>query len=128
MHGRSPFRPHCGWRQGGPGSGARSRTKEHAWAGTTARTQNKKSSLPINIKSLGILYLIEKMTTLARFVEQLPPDIQKEIRSYAEFLLEKRSKKKQKVPAFDWEGALADLGEQYSSVELQHEIGKIRGA
>jgi hypothetical protein len=43
-------------------------------------------------------------------------------------LLEKRSKKKQKVPAFDWEGALADLGEQYSSVELQHEIGKIRGA
>jgi hypothetical protein len=93
-----------------------------------ARTQNQKSSLPINIKSLGILYLIEKMTTLARFVEQLPPDIQKEVRSYAEFLLEKRSKKKQKVPAFDWEGALADLGEQYSSVELQHEIGKMRGA
>jgi len=72
--------------------------------------------------------LIEKMTTLARFVEQLPLDIQKEVRSYAEFLLEKRSKKKQNVPAFDWEGALADLGEQYSSVELQHEIGKMRGA
>ena len=68
------------------------------------------------------------MTTIARFVEQLPLDIQKEVRSYAEFLLEKRSKKKQKVPAFDWEGALADLGEQYSSVELQHEIGKMRGA
>lgn len=68
------------------------------------------------------------MTTLARFVEQLPLDIQKEVLSYAEFLLEKRSKKKQKVPTFDWEGALADLGEQYSSVELQHEIGKMRGA
>jgi Protein of unknown function (DUF2281) len=70
------------------------------------------------------------MTTLARFVEHLPPDIQKEVRSYAEFLLEKRSKKKQKIPVFDWEGALADLGEQYSysSVELQHEMGKMRGA
>ena len=58
------------------------------------------------------------MTTLARFVEHLPPDIQEEVRSYAEFLLEKRSKKKQKVPVFDWEGALKDIGEQYSSVEL----------
>jgi len=68
------------------------------------------------------------MTTLARFVEQLPLDIQKEVLSYAEFLLERRSRKKQKVPAFDWEGTLKDLGEQYSSVQLQHEIGKMRGA
>ncbi len=68
------------------------------------------------------------MTTLARFVEQLPLDIQKEVLSYAEFMLEKRSRKKQKVPAFDWEGALEDLGEQYSSVQLQHEIGRMRGA
>lgn len=68
------------------------------------------------------------MTSLARFVEQLPLDIQKEVLSYAEFLLERRSKKKQKAPVFDWEGALKDLGEQYSSVQLQHEIGKMRGA
>ena len=67
------------------------------------------------------------MTTFARFIEHLPPDIQDEVRSYAEFLLEKRSKKKQRVPVFDWEGALKDIGEQYSSVELQHEIGKMRG-
>ena len=67
------------------------------------------------------------MTTLAQFVEHLPPEIQEEVRSYAEFLLKKRSKKKQMIPVFDWEGALADLGEQYTSVELQHEIGKMRG-
>jgi hypothetical protein len=36
------------------------------------------------------------MTTLARFVEQLPLDIQKEVLSYAEFLLERRSRKKAK--------------------------------
>ena len=68
------------------------------------------------------------MTTLARFVDHLPPDIQEEVRSYAEFLLKKRSRKKQMVPVFDWEGALADLGEQYTSAELQHEMGKMRGA
>ncbi len=68
------------------------------------------------------------MTSLASFVEQLPLHIQKEVLSYAEFLLERRSKKKQKAPVFDWEGALKDLGEQYSSVQLQHEIGKMRGA
>lgn len=68
------------------------------------------------------------MTSLASFVEQLPLDIQKEVLSYAEFLLERRSKKKQKAPVFDWEGALKDQGEQYSSVQLQHEIGKMRGA
>jgi len=68
------------------------------------------------------------MTTLARFVEQLLLDIQKEVLSYAEFLLERRSRKKQKVPAFDWEGALEDLGEQYSSAQLQHDIGRMRGA
>jgi hypothetical protein len=68
------------------------------------------------------------MTTLAEFVEQLPPDIQKEIKNFAEFLLEKRAKKEHKVPTFDWEGALKDLGElsKYSSVELQHKILKMR--
>jgi Protein of unknown function (DUF2281) len=67
------------------------------------------------------------MTTLAEFVEQLPPDIQKEIKDFAEFLLEKRAKKKHNVPTFDWEGALNDLGEQCTSVELQHKILRMRG-
>lgn len=67
------------------------------------------------------------MTTLAEFVEQLPPDIQKEVKDFADFLLEKRAKKKYEVPTFDWEGALKDLGEQYTSVELQHKILKMRG-
>jgi hypothetical protein len=65
------------------------------------------------------------MTTIAEFVEQLPPDIQKEVKDFAEFLLERRAKKKHRVPDFDWEGALKD--EKYNSVELQHEILKIRG-
>ena len=38
----------------------------------------------------------------------------------------KRANKGHKVPTFDWEGALEDLGEQYTSVDLQHEILKNR--
>ncbi|MDM7940857.1 MAG: DUF2281 domain-containing protein [Methanothrix sp.] len=67
------------------------------------------------------------MTSLAEFVEQLPPDIQKEIKDFAEFLLEKKAKKRREVPTFDWEGALKDLGEQCTSVELQHKILEMRG-
>lgn len=52
------------------------------------------------------------MTALADFIEQLPPDIQKEVRDFAEFLLSKRAKKRHKVPSFDWEGAIKDLGEK----------------
>lgn len=61
------------------------------------------------------------MTTLAEFIEGLPPDIQKEVMDFAEFLLEKRAKKEHKVHSFEWEVALKDLREQYTSVELQHE-------
>ncbi len=67
------------------------------------------------------------MTTLAELVEQLPPDIQKEVKDFAEFLLKKRAEMKYEVPAFDWEGELKDLAEQYTSVELQHHILKMRG-
>lgn len=35
--------------------------------------------------------------------------------------------KKHKVPTFDWNGALKDLGDLYTSVELQYEISKMRG-
>jgi|WetSurMetagenome_2_1015567.scaffolds.fasta_scaffold10891_3 hypothetical protein len=76
-----------------------------------------------SLKSRMAQYKI--MTTIAQFVEQLPPDIQKEVKDFAEFLLEKKAKKRQKVPDFDWEGALKD--EPYNSVELQHEILRIRG-
>jgi hypothetical protein len=68
-------------------------------------------------------YLIDgnDMTTLAEFVEELPPDIQKEVKDFAEFLLEKRAKEEHKVRSFDREVALKDLREQYTSVELPHE-------
>ncbi|MDP2207142.1 MAG: DUF2281 domain-containing protein [Bacteroidota bacterium] len=41
-------------------------------------------------------------------------------------MLNKYQKKTKKKPEFLWAGALSDLRAQYTSVELQHEISKLR--
>lgn len=62
------------------------------------------------------------MQTLKELVEQLPPELQQEARDFVEFLLKRREKKPRGRPRFDWAGALKDLRDQYTSVELQHKI------
>jgi len=56
-------------------------------------------------------------------IRQLPPEDQKEIADFVEFLLNrsKRKVKKGKM-TFSWEGALSHLAKKYTSVELQHKI------
>jgi len=66
------------------------------------------------------------MQTFKDFIEQLPPDIQQDVRDFAEFLLEKRRTTPRGKPRFDWAGALKDLHDQYTSVELQHRITEWR--
>jgi hypothetical protein len=66
------------------------------------------------------------MQTLKDFVEQLPPDIQQEVRDFAEFLLEKRKRRPKDKPSFEWAGALRDLRDRYTSVELQHKTADWR--
>jgi hypothetical protein len=60
------------------------------------------------------------MPTLKEFVEKLPPDLQQEVKDYIEFLLEKRHTKHKGELKLDWRGALRDLRDKYTSVELQH--------
>lgn len=55
-------------------------------------------------------------------LEKLPPDIQKEVTDFAEFLLEKRGLKQVDELKLDWRGALRDLRGKYTSVELQHRV------
>ena len=66
------------------------------------------------------------MQTLKELVEQLPADLQQEVRDFVEFLLERRGKKRRGKPRFNWAGALKDLRDQYTSVELQHKISEWR--
>jgi hypothetical protein len=66
------------------------------------------------------------MQTFTELVGQLPPDAQQEVRDFIEFLLEKRRKRPKYKPNFDWAGALKDLRDQSSSVQLQHQIAEWR--
>lgn len=59
-------------------------------------------------------------------IKALPPELQREVEDFARFLLEKRTKKRRGKAKFGWAGALKDLREQYTSVELQHKISEWR--
>ena len=66
------------------------------------------------------------MQTLKELIEQLPPELQQEVRDFVEFLLERRAAKlkaeKTGELKLDWRGALRDLRGKYTSVELQHKV------
>ena len=66
------------------------------------------------------------MQTLKELIEQLPPELQEEVRDFVEFLLERRAAKlkaeKRGELKLNWRGALRDLWDKYISVELQHKV------
>jgi len=68
----------------------------------------------------------EQAKSLEELVKELPPEIQEEVKDFVEFLLEKRLKGPRGRPRFDWAGALKELRDQYTSVELQHKISEWR--
>lgn len=67
------------------------------------------------------------MMTIKELVEQLPPELQEEVKDFVEFLLKKRAQRPNQIPKFDWAGAIKDLSDRYTSVELQHKILEWRG-
>lgn len=52
--------------------------------------------------------------------KMLPDDLKREVLDYIEFLLEKRGIKRTGTLKMEWKGALKELREKYTSVELQH--------
>ncbi|MFZ5881426.1 MAG: DUF2281 domain-containing protein [Chloroflexota bacterium] len=65
--------------------------------------------------------------SLQETLQKLPPELQSEVRDFAEFLLERKKNKPQIPMRFQWEGALSDMRGQYTSVTLQHQIAEWRG-
>ena len=54
-------------------------------------------------------------------VDELSLTLQQEVLDYIEYLLQKYPQSVEKETfCFDWEGGLAELREQFTSVELQH--------
>ena len=59
-------------------------------------------------------------------VKQLALGQQAEVRDFVEFLLAKQRSIPRRKPQFDWAGALREMRDDYTSVELQHEIAHWR--
>jgi hypothetical protein len=59
------------------------------------------------------------MTELNEVLEELPPDLQKEVYDFANFLLKTKVKRKQKKLRLSWAGGLREFRDQYTSLDLQ---------
>ena len=68
----------------------------------------------------------EQSRSLEELVKELPPDRQEEVRDFVLFLLEKRARRIRRKPKFDWAGALKDLRDQHTTMELQQKIQEER--
>jgi len=66
------------------------------------------------------------MKNIEEQIKELPPELRREVEDYIEFLVERRLKKPRGKPNFGWAGALRELRDQYTSVELQHKISAWR--
>jgi hypothetical protein len=62
-----------------------------------------------------------QVRSLVEMIEALPPELQQEVRGFVELIYERRTRRKEPL-RLDWRGALRDLRERYTSVELQHQI------
>ena len=67
------------------------------------------------------------MRTLEELITELPPELQKEVHDFVQFLLEKRRRKHGRRLRQDWAGALRDYRDQYTSLELQKKALEWRG-
>jgi hypothetical protein len=62
----------------------------------------------------------ERRESIEEAVQLLPLEIRDQVRDFIEFLLEKQARVPKAKPRLDWRGALRDLREQYTAVELEH--------
>ena len=68
----------------------------------------------------------EYVRPIDEIVNELSPREQAEVRDFVEFLLAKQRSSPRRKPQFGWAGALTDMRDEYTSVELQHEITRWR--
>jgi hypothetical protein len=66
------------------------------------------------------------MGKVEELIKELSPELQREVEDFVAFLLEKHGKKNDRAPSLEWAGAIQDLKEHYTSVDLQHKIAEWR--
>ena len=68
----------------------------------------------------------EYIESIDEMVNELAPGQQAEVRDFVEFLLTRQRSSPRRKPQFDWAGALREMRDDYTSVDLQHEIARWR--
>lgn len=55
-------------------------------------------------------------------IQELPEEVRRQVLDYIEFLSNKYRSKQSSAEkfSFDWEGELSEIGEEFTSVALQH--------
>ncbi|MCL5033765.1 MAG: DUF2281 domain-containing protein [Bacteroidetes bacterium] len=64
--------------------------------------------------------------SVEEMVKMLPEDLQQEVRDFVQFLLERGAKRGRAPLKFEWEGAIENLRDSYTSVQLQHKVSEWR--
>ena len=59
------------------------------------------------------------MSSLKELIENLPPELELEVKNFIKLLLQKRSKKIGRKLNQSWAGALREYREQFTSLELE---------
>jgi hypothetical protein len=65
--------------------------------------------------------------SLGELVEELPPEIEDEVRNFIESLLAKQERTDGRRLRQNWAGALRQYRQQYNSIDLQHQALNWRG-
>lgn len=60
------------------------------------------------------------MPGIEQKIRQLPPDLQREVEDFVDFLLSRISSGGQRYLKQDWAGGLEQFRDQYTALELQH--------
>jgi mRNA-degrading endonuclease RelE of RelBE toxin-antitoxin system len=72
----------------------------------------------------GIMARDQGIKRIEEKIKQLPPELRKDVEEFVEGLLENPERKARKRLQFKWRGALRDLRDKYTSVDLQHKISE----
>lgn len=59
------------------------------------------------------------MKPLEEVIRDLPPDLQQEVRDFAQFLLQKKARPSHRKLRLSWAGGLRELRARFTSLDLQ---------
>lgn len=64
----------------------------------------------------------EKMKSVEERIKELPPELRQRVEEFVTSLVKMRTGRSQRKPSLSWRGALKNLRNRYTSVDLQHKI------